>query len=422
MMRSKSTFIPLFTLMFNFFFLLATAQPTVTAEPESVGLSTERLDRLSRFLDKEIEDKDIPGAVSLIFREGEVVYFATHGYQNAPEGSPMPEDAIFYIQSMTKPIISVAIMMLYEEGHFSLKDPVSKYLPQFESPVVAVFNDGGSNGDSEMELVEAEEPITIVQLLTHTAGMLHGLGGTELDRKYLQQLYLKPHKTIADRVEALAGLPLVNEPGDAWHYSAAPDVLALLIEHFSGMSTAEFLQQRIFDPLGMEDTGYNITPEKNGRVATLHQYNQSTDKLTVSPRQTPTQGNTIYGGTHGLFSTPGDYLKFCRMLLNGGAYNGHRLLSPKTIELMTADHVKDRYPEPGYGFGLGFAVRTDLADAQRLGSVGQYSWSGAYNTYFFIDPEEEMIGILMMQMAPYTNFYNYKFQQLVYQAIISKMN
>lgn len=414
----RSTFIWLFTLTFSISCLTAVAQPAITVKPEEVGLSTERLARLSQFLDKEIEEEGIPGAISLVFRRGEVAHYAANGYQNALEGTPMPEDAIFYIQSMTKPIVSVAIMMLYEEGYFSLKDPVSRYLPQFESPMVAVYSEEGSNGGAGMELVEAEEPITIVQLLTHTAGMLHGLGGSELNRKYAQELYMKPHQTIAGRVEALAGLPLVDDPGDSWHYSAAPDVLALLIEYFSRMSTAEFLQQRIFDPLGMEDTGYNIAPEKNPRIATLHRYNQATDELGVSPRQVPMQGNTVFGGTHGLFSTPGDYLKFCRMLLNGGALNGHRLLSPKTVELMTADHVKERYLDPGYGFGLGFAVRTDLADAQRLGSAGQYSWSGAYNTYFFIDPEEEMIAILMLQMEPYTNFYNFKFQQLVYQAVV----
>ncbi len=408
----------LLALAFSLSLFTLSAQPAVTAAPEDVGLSSERLERLGKFLDEEIEAEQIPGAVTLVFRKGEIAHYQTHGFHNIDTDASMREDAIFFIQSMTKPIISTAFMMLYEEGRFSLNDPVSDYLPQFGEPKVAVYAEGGSNGDSERTLVKAEQPIMIWQLLSHTAGMLHGLGASALNREYADKLYRQPHKTIEDRVNALAEIPLVDQPGAAWHYSASPDVLALLIEHFSGMSAADFLQERLFNPLGMEDTGYNIDPSDIERMATLHYYDRNKDNLMVSPQQTPTQGNTVFGGTHGLFSTPADYLKFCRMMLNGGTYNGHRFLSPKTVELMTADHAGDRYQDPGYGFGLGFSVRTDLAMAHRLGSPGQFSWSGAYNTYFFIDPEEDLIAIMMMQMAPYTNFYNYKFQQLVYQAIV----
>lgn len=395
--------------------LTVQAQPLPTTDPAGAGFSVERLERLSQFLNNEIDRQAIPGAVCLIFRKEKLAHYSAYGPRSLGAETPIDPHSLFYIQSMTKPVISVAIMMLYEEGRFALYDPVSKYLPEFADAKVATYVADGSNGGQRMELTPAKQPITIEQLLTHTAGMLHGLGNSDLDKTYVNALYQQPHTDIESRVKALAALPLVDQPGASWHYSAAPDVLSLLIEHFSGMSTAEFLQQRIFDPLGMADSGYNVIPEKKDRIATLHILNNG--KLLVSPQQVPSTGNTVFGGTHGLFSTADDYLKFCRMLLNGGEYNGRRLLSRKTVELMTADHVGNRYPEPGFGFGLGFAVRTGLAAGQRLGSEGQFFWSGAFNTYFFIDPKENLIAILMMQMTPYTSFYNYQFQQLVYQAI-----
>ncbi len=209
----------------------------------------------------------------------------------------------------------------------------------------------------------------------------------------------------------------MGQPGEQWYYSASPDVLALLIEKFSGMNAADYLQEHIFDPLGMDDTGYNLVRNKRSRAVALH-YKDQNGTLGLSPNQTPTSGHSIYGGTHGLFSSADDYLRFCQMLLNGGELDGERLLSPKTVELMTANHVGDLFGDDGYGFGLGFYVRTNLAEAKALGTLGTFGWNGAYNTYFFVDPEEELIGIMMTQFSPFTNFYKEKFQQLVYQAIV----
>lgn len=393
-------------LTFFLFSLPIFSQELPPLNPQQAGFSTERLARLSSYLNQEIEKGTLAGAVSLIVRKGATAHYQAYGYSKLSDKSSMQKDQLFFIQSMTKPIISVAFMMLYEEGHFDLNDPLEKYLPEFADMQVQT---------SENKTDTLKEPIRLWHLLSHTAGLSHGLGGSDLDKQYREALYMQQHPDIEARVNALTALPLVGQPGEQWYYSAAPDVLSLLIEQFSGMNTAEFLQKRLFDPMGMEDTGYNVEDSKKERVVGLHQKNEE-GKLTVSARQTPTSGNTIYGGTHGLFSTAEDYMRFCLMLLNQGEWNGKQLLSPKTIELMTANHVGDLFGE-GYGFGLGFSVRTDLSEPKALGSVSTFGWSGAYNTYFFIDPQEEMVGILMNQFAPYTDFYSKKFQQLVYQAI-----
>ena len=388
------------------------AQDVPPLDPQAAGMSEERLERLSDYLNEEIEDKALPGAVALIVRKGATALYQTYGYRNMESQQPMQQDQLFYIQSMTKPIVSVGIMMLYEQGYFDLSDPVSDYLPQFADMQVEV-----SDEQKGTYQVPADSEITIAQLLSHTAGLSHGLGGSDLDKRYREALYGQKHPDIEARVNAMAELPLLGHPGEQWYYSASPDVLSLLIEKFSGMNTADYLQQKIFDPLGMDDTGYNLPGNKKSRAVALH-YKAPEGSLGLSPNQTPASGHTIYGGTHGLFSSADDYLRFARMLLNGGELGGKRILSPKTVELMTVNHVGDLFGDHGYGFGLGFSVRTDLAAAEELGTVGAFGWSGAYNTYFFIDPEEELIGIMMTQFAPYTDFYKEKFQQLVYQAIV----
>lgn len=306
-------------------------------------------------------------------------------------------------------------MMLYEEGHFSLTDPVSKYLPQFKNLRVAKDVDQGANGETE----PANKEITISHLLTHTAGFSHGLGGTKLDNEIAKALYSQPHKDIESRVNAMLKLPLVGHPGEQWYYSASPDVLSLLIEHFSGITTAEFLKQRIFDPLEMNDTGYNVSKENKARWMPVHNLDKQ-GNLVYSLAQLPTEGNTIYGGTHGLFSSAADYMKFCQMLLNKGEFKGKHLLSPKTVDIMTMNQVGNLYEAPGQGFGLGFGVTTDVAASKNLGSVGQYYWSGAYCTYFFIDPKEELIVILMSQLQPYSNYYGEKMRQMVYQSLTTE--
>ena len=349
-------------------------------------------------------------AEAIIYRNGEVGYHEVLGKSNLAEGTPLQENQIYHIMSMTKPIVSVAFMMLYEEGHFRLKDKVKQYLPEFaELRVARNANEGiGVATDS------ADTDITIEQLLTHTAGFSHGLGGTPLDNEIARAMYFQPQADIAARVATLASLPLVGQPGKQWYYSAAPDVLARLIEQFSGMTVAEFLQQRLFDPLEMKDTGYNLTPEQAGRLVTNHELRGNA--LGVAPLQLPSSGNTVYGGTHGLYSTAADYLRFCRMLLQKGELDGRDYLSPKTVELMTMNHVGS-LREGGHGFGLGFGVLVDVADSEVAGSPGMYYWSGAYSTYFLIDPKENLIAILMSQRSPYSGFHGEMVQQLVYQTL-----
>ncbi|TQO37262.1 CubicO group peptidase (beta-lactamase class C family) [Arenibacter algicola] len=379
------------------------------------GIDKERLNRYDDFLKKEISEGRIPGAVSYIMRRGEIVHETAYGYSSLADKTPIRQDQLFHIMSMTKPIVTAAFMMLYEEGYFSLTDPVSKYLPQFKNLQVAKNVDQGATGETE----QANKEITINHLLTHTAGFSHGLGGTKLDNEIAKALYSEPHKDIESRVNAMLEMPLIGHPGEQWYYSASPDVLALLIEHFSGMTTAEFLKDRIFDPLDMKDTGYNISKENKGRWMPVHNLDKQ-GNLINSKTQLPTEGNTIYGGTHGLFSSASDYMKFCQMLLNKGQFKGKHLLSPKTVDIMTMNQVGNLYEAAGQGFGLGFGVTTDLADSKALGSVGQYYWSGAYCTYFFIDPKEELIVILMSQLQPYNNYYGEKMRQMVYQSLIIK--
>ncbi|MEP3211437.1 MAG: serine hydrolase domain-containing protein [Maribacter sp.] len=411
-MTKKNLSIVLFMLLFLNYGGLK-AQMAVKPETKPTTVSLERLGKYEAFLKKEIAEGKIPGAVSYIVKNGQLVHHAAYGYSSLKDKSPMREDQILHLMSMTKPIVSVAFMMLYEEGHFFLSDPVSKYLPQFKDLKVAKDVNVGLDGATE----PANKEITIHHVLTHTAGFSHGLAGTALDNAVAKALYFEPQKDIESRVNTLASLPLIGHPGEQWYYSASPDVLALLIEHFSGMSVADFLQERIFDPLGMKDTGYNVSKENQKKWGPVHNYNKE-GKMINSPEQLPIEGNTVFGGTHGLFSTAPDYMTFCQMVLNKGKWNGKQYLSSKTIEIMTMNQIGDLQQAPGQGFGLGFGVSTDVAASQSLGSIGKFYWGGAYSTYFFIDPKEDLIAILMTQIQPYSNHYRKLFEQFVYQSIV----
>lgn len=401
--------------------LTITAQDVSNVNAEKAGLSKKVLDNYEAFINEEIKNNKLAGGVSLIARNGEVAQFKAMGHNSLSDMSPMTTDKIFYIQSMTKPLISIAFMTLYEEGHFLLSDPVAKYLPEFENlKVLKVLYDE----DNEMvgvDYIPLNKPVEIWHLLSHTAGFSHGLGQNEYDTKLNQLLYPemggKPgHATIQDRVAALTSYPLMGQPGEQWNYSASPDVLAVLIEQFSGMNADEYLKKVVLDPLGMNDTGYNIDSDKLDRVVGLHQLTEE-GKLEGVPQWSPLQGNTAFGGTHGIFSTAEDYLKFGQMLLNGGTLNGNRVIGRKTIELMTENFIEGLPFSPGNGFGLGFGVRTDLSDSKLSGSEGAYYWSGAFNTYFFVDPEEELVAIFMSQSWPFTNFYGTKLRQFIYSSI-----
>lgn len=387
-------------------------QQKVDIDYKKAGVSQERLSAYEAYLKNEIKAGKIPGAVSYIMRRGQLVHKGAYGVSSVKDKTPMQEGQILHLMSMTKPIVTAAFMMLYEEGHFFLSDPVSKYLPQFKDLKVAKDVHTGLEGATE----PANKEITIHQVLTHTAGLSHGLAGTELDNAIAKALYLEPKKNIESRVNTLASLPLVGHPGAQWSYSASPDVLALLIEHFSGMNVADFLQQRLFDPLEMKHTGYNISKENQKNWGPVHNYNKE-GTMTNSEQQLPIEGNTVFGGTHGLFSTAGDYMKFCQMMLHNGTLNGKQYLSPKTVEIMTMNQIGDIPQGPGQGFGFGFGVTKDVAASQSTDSVGRYYWGGAYCTYFFIDPKEEMIAILMTQIQPYSGHYEKKFRQFVYQII-----
>jgi CubicO group peptidase (beta-lactamase class C family) len=378
------------------------------------GISLNRLQRYENYLKKEINEGKIPGAVAMVSRNGKIVYHESFGYRNLEEKIAMEKEDLFSLASMTKPIISVAFMMLYEEGHFSLKDPVSMYLPKFKNLLVIKDAETGKEGETE----PLNREITIADLLTHTSGMSHGSGNSKLDQDFKSARYRK-HNTVLSRVNSYLEIPLTSQPGAQFYYSAAPDVLSVLIEQFSGLSTIEFLKKRLFVPLKMNSTGYNIAPADQYRRVQLHEQNKE-GMLVNSATQPAMYGNTIWAGTSGLFSSASDYLKFCQMLLNNGESNGQRFLSRKTIALMTTNQIGDITLKTmqGHQFGLGFAVVTDVAATKVLGSEGVYFWGGAFNTHFFIDPKEKIVAVFMTQEAAFSWEYHNKLQQLVYQSLV----
>jgi CubicO group peptidase (beta-lactamase class C family) len=341
-----------------------------------------------------------------------VVHNKSYGYRDIQEKTPMTADDIFYIQSMTKPIITVAFMMLYEEGHFMLTDPVSKYIPQFKNLRVSKKVDDGKNGETE----PLNTDITIAHLLSHTSGLMHGIGESALDKEFSKEYMLNSWPDIKSRVNVLTRFPLVGQPGNQWYYSAAPDVLSVLIERFSGMNTADFLTERIFKPLDMKNTGYNLSKTQIPRCVKVHSAN-SDGGLVANENQPQAEGNTIWSGVNGLFSTAADYMNFCQMLLHGGTWKGKQYLSRKTVELMTENHTANLFFRPGEGFGLGFAVLTDVPGSELPGSNGLFYWAGAFNTHFFIDPKEKMVSIFLTQTEPFDFYYHDKMRQLVYQAL-----
>ena len=377
------------------------------------GISLDRLEHYEEFISQEINQDNIPGATVLIVRDGKIVLQESYGHRDIENQSSMKTDDIFFIQSMTKPIITTAFMMLFEEGHFMLTDHVSKYLPEFKN--LRVIKNG--NDSITGETIASEKEITLEQLLTHTAGLTHGLGNSQFEQGYMNEYFMQEWPDIKSRAIQASKLPLVDQPGNIWYYSVAPDIIATLIEKFSGMTTNDFLETRIFKPLNMKDTGYNLTEQQQARVVKVTNKNDK-GNLINSDYQPPAKKNTIWSGVNGLFSTTSDYMTFCQMIMNNGQWNGTQFLSRKTIELMTQNHVGNKYPAEGVGFGYGFAVMLDVSKTNLLGSNGNIWWGGAFNTHFFIDPKEKLISIFMTQLNPYTNYYHDKMKQLVYQAIV----
>lgn len=396
--------------------IIISCQSPVPAVQVTHGMSSERLAVYEQFLTREVSAGRLPGAVSRIERNGVLAHNFAVGSSNVSDETPLTTNGIFYIQSMTKPIITAAFMMLYEEGHFFLNDPVSKYIPKFKNRQVAVSLEQGLQSPTE----PAKQEVTISHLLSHTAGLSHGLFGYGLDNDYAAAMYGEAHETVEQRVDRMLDLPLIGHPGEQWYYSAAPDVLSVLIAQFSGMSTEAFLQTRLFGPLGMNNTGYNVPDTAHYRVMTLHKPD-STGSIVATGGSLgggKFTNNTIHSGVNGLFSTVEDYLIFCQMILNGGTLNGSRYLSRKTIELMSENHVDDLFPwGEGYGFGYGFRVLEDVSETKTVGSVGLIAWDGAYSTFFFIDPKENLTAVFMTQLEPFSNYYQRIFPQFVYAAI-----
>ena len=413
-------------------FALSSHPASLRVEPESAGFSSPRLARLHTAMQRYVDDRKLPGLVTLVARRHQVVHLETFGLADVEAGEPMRADTLFRIYSMTKPITSVAVLMLVEEGLLRLTDPISAYIPAFKD--VKVLYPG-----TEFRTVEPARPITILDLLTHTAGLSYGYGGNDtLDQLYRERVFepaaANPEITLQMCVEAAAGLPLAFQPGAAFLYSFATDVLGYLVQVLSGAPFDQFLRQRIFEPLGMPDTDFWAPPDKVGRLAASYYPGGPADFVAVdSPKTSPlTRPTRNPSGGSGLISTIGDYLRFARLLLNRGELDGVRLLGRKTVELMTANHLPAGVRATdeltlgaglslGQGFGLGVSVLTDLGQSPYPGSVGMFGWSGAANTNFWVDPREGLIGILMVQfMLPPVVGYPVMadFRNLVYQALV----
>jgi CubicO group peptidase (beta-lactamase class C family) len=400
--------------------------------PEEVGLASSRLARLRAVMNQYVAEKKIPGAVCLIARRGKVAYQEAFGMADIEAGTPMRLDTIHRIYSMSKPITSVAVMMLYEEGRFQLNDPVANYLPEFAKMQVGVEEKDPQTGQPVLKTVPAKRPITIRDLLRHTSGLTYGVfGDTLVDREYRKARGVMD-KDLASFVTQLVRLPLLYEPGTHWNYSLSVDVLGRLVEVLSGKTFEQFLQERIFAPLDMRDTGFYVPASKKDRLAKLYittkegklqpaavcaTWQECTDKFpnaALSYLEPP----AFQSGGGGMVSTTYDYLRFCQMMLNQGQYNGKRLLSRKTVQLMTSDNL-GTIPEvsPGVGFGLGFAVSKAPGAAGMIGTPGEYNWGGAAGTKFWIDPQEELIAIFMIQILLNPVDYGSAFRTLTYQAI-----
>ena len=382
------------------------------ATPEDMGMSTARLERIKPVMQQWVDNGKIPGALTMIAREGRLVHFEKVGHQDIASGKPIEFDTIFRIYSMTKPITSVAVMMLYEEGLFQLNSPVSEFIPEFKD-MKAYANHGDA-------IVDTEREMTIKHLLTHTAGLIYG---GEWDHPINQRYYEADFYggDLKHMAKELGDIPLLHHPGDAWNYGMSTDVLGYFVEVVSGMPFAEFLKTRIFEPLGMVDTDFSVPESKANRYATL--YEPTEDGGIKVLEDAPVSSGPLsfhHSGGAGLLSTASDYLRFCQMMLNDGELDGVRLLGRKTVELITINHISNDWQpleRTGCGFGLGFAVVTDLADTHALGSVGTYSWGGLASTVFWIDPMEELIAILMTQLIGDSPFHA-QFRVLTYQSII----
>ena len=418
---------------------LAFGQGLPTTIPEDVGISAERLERIRPVMQGYVDDGRIAGFLTAVARRGKVVHFETIGMGDIENNKPIEADTIFRIHSMSKPITSVAVMMLYEEGHFQLDTPVSDFISEFKN--MKVYN------EDQTEILDAKREITIKHLLTHTAGLTYGWGNEPIDERYQKANLFQPGTPLGDSVKKLSEIPLAHEPGQEWTYGVSVDVLGYLVEVVSGMPFEKFLQTRLFEPLGMVDTAFSVPVEKLDRFAALYELNKKgelkgdkekktdgdkakekrmkgakeqkmrLERVDKDPQLASGEIRFFPGGGGALVSTASDYMRFSQMLLNGGELEGVRILKKETVELM-------RYPHHDGWFGLGFSVVSnkkseapdDKEPKDTPESVGSYSWGGAAGTIFWIDPEKELIGLLMTQISDVSSSHD-QFKALTYQAL-----
>ena len=391
------------------------------------GFSTARLDALSAKINKDVSDARLPGAVILVARNGNLVHAETIGVQDPKTKAAMRRDSIFRLYSMTKPIVSVAAMMMVEEGKIFLAEPVSKYLPELANLKVGVER-ADTGGKKILEVVPAAREMTIHDLLRHTAGLTYGFEGKSLVKdEYKKNRIDGVEQTSAEWIEKLSKLPLQSQPGSKWEYSIATDVLGVLLERVSGQSLDALLAERIFSPLGMKDTAFSVEPAKQSRIAEPLEIDPVL-KIKISLNDVRKPPMRFSGGS-GAVSTADDYLRFAQMLLNGGELDGVRIISPKTVEYMLADHLSGVRatlppssaapgPRPGYGFGLGFAIRTEIGEAGTLGTPGIADWNGLGGTNFWIDPREKLAVIWMAQTPGLRPHYRQLIPDMVYGAMM----
>lgn len=405
----------------------ATVAAVPNGKPEDVGLSSERLQRITKVIQQYIDSKQIAGAITVVARRGRIAHFETTGLMDIEQRTPLRKDAIFRMASMSKPVAGVAILMLVEEGKVRLTDPVSRFIPEFKNMKVAMEKPalvgarggGGEAGLPEIYTVPANREITVRDLMTHTAGLVTNGPGAREAAKIAPR---NSNDTLASHIPRLGAVPLDFQPGTAWRYSGLEgiDTLGRIVEVASGLTFDQFLKQRIFDPLGMKDTSFYPTDDKMPRVATL--YSQTPEGL--KRQETPAfLSRTLFSGGAGLWSTAEDYIQFAQMLVAGGELNGRRLLSPRTVDLMGSNHVATLYSEApplgrkGMGFGLTVEVVMDPVEAGRRQSAGSFGWDGAFGTHFWVDRKEQLTALLMIQQRLNAQL-NRDFENAVMQAIV----
>lgn len=391
--------------------------------PETVGMSSERLARLSSVLDGYAGSKRVAGGVAIVLRKGKIAYLHAFGKRDIESASVMREDSIFRIASQSKALTSVGIMMLQEEGKLLISDPLSKYLPEFAASTVAVPKEGGG-----YDIVKAKRQITIRDLLTHTSGLSYG-GGLGADKwqaaKITGWYFADRDEPIAATISRMAALPLNAHPGERWIYGYSTDVLGVVIEKASGQPLDEFIRTRITEPLGMRDTSFYLPPAKADRLATVYSANGDTIERAPDPGGMVGQGAYVKGprksfsGGAGLLSTANDYARFLQAMLNGGELNGRRILSRKTVELMTSDNLHGITYRDGMGWGLGFSLIKDVGTYGQPSSQGEFSWGGAYHSTYWVDPKEQMVVVYLTQLNPASTIDDFaKLRAVVYAAIV----